>query len=349
MATTGSPRTGGRAEDAEDGGPDTASAEPADADLPSDEIGDPAPIPELSWHRTWVDERAVQYADGGDGLPVLFLHGWALGNRAYRHALTRLVQLGCRVVAPSLPGLGGTAGLPDRNFSLHGYADWVTAFLQAVGVDEPVLVVGHSFGGGVAIKFAHAEPDRVRSLVLVNSIGGSVWKEGGSRTMAERPLWDWGLHFPTDIMWPIPQAARLLPVMAGELVPNLIQNPLGLWKVAVLARRADLTKELEDLKAWELPVVVLWGVRDAILPRASFDALCQALGTDGEVVDGNHSWLLADPDAFGEVITNHVQVAKLARGLETSEAPGSRWGRLGRSRPRRDRLRTLDRIDGAPS
>jgi hypothetical protein len=50
--------------------------------------------------------------------------------------------------------------------------------------------------------------------------------------------------------------------------------------------------------------------------------MCAALGSEGEVIEGSHSWLLADPDQFGEVMTNHVEVAKLARRLESE---GGRW------------------------
>ena len=94
-----------------------------------------------------------------------------------------------------------------------------------------------------------------------------------------------------------------------------------MWRVANLARTADLTPELEELKRRQLPVVVLWGEKDKIIPRASFDALCKAIGSEGEVVSGNHSWLLADPDAFGEVMTNVMEVAKLAKSME--EDPNS--------------------------
>jgi pimeloyl-ACP methyl ester carboxylesterase len=275
----------------------------------------------LVWKRTTVDGRVALYGEAGDGLPVLFLHGWGLGQHAYKRSLKRLVRLGCRVFAPALPGFGGTSELPRSDFSLAGYARWVDLFLEAVGVDEPVFVIGHSFGGGVSIQFAHDVPVRVRSLVLVNSIGGSTWQSAGTvvRSMAQRPLWDWGLHFPRDIL-PFPHVTRVLPVVLEDAVPNLLRNPWNLWKVANLARTADLTDELEELKRRQVPVVVLWGEGDRIIPKASFDALCAAIGSDGEVVTGNHSWLLADPDAFGEVMTNVVEVAKLARSLESDAA-----------------------------
>src|SRR5438067_8358515 len=155
----------------------------------------------LLWKRTLVDGRTALYGEAGEGLPVLFLHGWALGQHAYKRALKRLVQLGCKVYAPALPGFGGSADLPDGKFSFAGYAEWAATFLDAVEVTEPVFLVGHSFGGGVSIKLAHDFPDKVRYLVLVNSVGGSTWDRRGRRvrSMAERPLWDWGIHFPGDL------------------------------------------------------------------------------------------------------------------------------------------------------
>jgi pimeloyl-ACP methyl ester carboxylesterase len=281
-------------------------------------------VDHLVWKRTVVDGRAALYGEAGEGLPVVFLHGWGLGQHSYKRALKRLVQLGCRVFAPALPGFGGTADLPKAAFSLEGYAAWVEQFLHAVEVDEPVFLMGHSFGGGVAIQFAHDHAKRVRTLVLVNSVGGSTWRAGEStiRSMAQRPLWDWGLHFPRDIL-PLPQLTRVLPVVLEDALPNLLRNPWNLWRVGNLARQADLTEELEELKRRRVPVVVLWGEDDRIIPKASFDALCAAIGAQGEVVAGNHSWLLADPDAFGEVITNVLEVAKLARTME-SEKPMKR-------------------------
>src|SRR5438876_11492199 len=86
----------------------------------------------LTWRRTWVDDRPALYGVAGrDGLPVVFLHGWALGSRTYRRSIDRLLALGCQVYAPALPGFGGTPDLPRRQFSFAGYADWVDGFLDA--------------------------------------------------------------------------------------------------------------------------------------------------------------------------------------------------------------------------
>ncbi len=255
----------------------------------------------------------VRYLDIGKGPTVLFLHGWGLDHRAYLRVVEQIAQQGVRVVAPALPGFGGTDELRDSEHSFQGYAEWVNRFLSLTALPTPAAVVGHSFGGGVAIQFAYDFPNRVSSLLLVNSIGGSAWHDDGIvRAMADRPLWDWGLHFPSDI-WPLRQATHVVPVILTDAISNLLRNPSAYVRVAGLARRADLTPQLEALRERELPVTVLWGNRDGIIPKESFEAMCVALGTTGTVVAGSHSWIIADPDAFGELITNDERIAALVR------------------------------------
>jgi pimeloyl-ACP methyl ester carboxylesterase len=268
--------------------------------------------------RTWVQGRPAAYSMAGEGMPVVLLHGWALAQHTYRRVIEEIAEQGCMVIAPSMPGFGGSGDLKGEAFSMSGYAKWVADLLDVLEIEEPAVLVGHSFGGGVAIKLAHDMPSRARSLVLVNSIGGSAWRSGRSlRSIGVRPLWDWGLHFPSDV-WPVRQATRVLPVIFEDLVPNLIRNPRAIVRVANLARRADLRAELERLRDRGMPITILWGTRDGIIPRESFEALCVASGVEGTVVEGSHSWLLADPQQFGEVITNDVRVARAARDLERS-------------------------------
>lgn len=262
----------------------------------------------LTWKRTTVHGHVAVYGVAGAGTPVVFLHGWGLAHRAYRHALDRLVAGGVQVYAPALPGFGGTSDLPDGRFDLRGYARWVADFMSAVGIGTPATLIGHSFGGGVAIKTAHDWPERVDRLVLVNSIGGSVWTErnGVARTLLERPLWDWGVHLPTDT-FSLRKLTRVLPVIAGDALPNLVRQPRTLWRAGTIVRKADLSAELEELKRRRLPVVIVWGRGDHVLPRACLESLQAALAQPTVItVDGRHSWLIESPDKFAEVITNIV-------------------------------------------
>ncbi len=287
------------------------------------------PDDRVAWKRVVVYRRTAWYAVAGpeDGIPTLFLHGWALAHLAYREALRRLARLGCRVWAPALPGFGGTAELSARHFSFDGFAE-LGRRVRRRGGHRP------SRPSSSATRSAGEWPSGMRTTTPTGcapscSSTRSAARSGARvRSMAERPLWDWGLHFPSDVL-PVRQLRRVVPVILEDAVPNLVRNPRAVWRVAQLARKADLTPELEELKRRALPVAVLWGDQDEVIPRSSFDALCTAIGATGEVVHGTHSWLLADPDRFGEVMTNVVEVARVARSLEQ---PG---------RPHPHRLRSL--------
>lgn len=268
----------------------------------------------MRWSSTEVQGRPARYGEAGSGTPFLFLHGWGLSDHTYKRALGRLAKAGIRVVAPSLPGFGGTAPLPAEDFSLAGYARWVDDFRRAVGIEGPWRLGGHSFGGGVAIVTAHDHGEDLELLVLVNSIGGSVWKDGrdGPRHLRDRPLWDWGLHFPYDVAGPRTFRA-VVPVIVRDMARNLLHDPLGFIRVGRLASSANLLAELDELRRRGLPVAVLWGDEDRVLPAASMRAMVDALGNEPEVVPGSHGWLLEDPDRFGEIMTNVVGLAEAAR------------------------------------
>jgi pimeloyl-ACP methyl ester carboxylesterase len=279
---------------------------------------------ELQRSRIHVEGRRASCATGGDGLPVLFLHGWGLGDNTYRRTLRRLVDRGCRVHAPSLPGFGDTAELPRTRRNLAGYAAWVDAFMTEVGIDEPVLVLGHSFGGGVAIQLAHDFPERVAYLVPINSVGAAAASKA-------RPLWQQLvgvplLEFSARIvreMAPTREGLDTLRVTVEDFAKNFLDNPRAVAEVAQLARRADLSAELAELGRRQLPMLVLWSERDRLLPLDSFDAVSAAVGAERRVVHGQHSWLLVRPDAFGAVLGNVVEVQVDRRWTSSTASKGA--------------------------
>jgi pimeloyl-ACP methyl ester carboxylesterase/glycine cleavage system regulatory protein len=217
--------------------------------------------------------------------------------------MRRLTTRGCRVFAPALPSFGGTANLPADEMNLDGYADWVASFMFEVGITEPVLMIGHSFGGGVAIKFARNQPSLVRYLVLLNAIG----------CVSSRHPWDWAIGISREF-WPPSETLALMRAMRGDLLFNFLRNPFGLAQVGVLAQRTDLREELADLRALGVPVLALTSDRDKIIPHAAFESVCEIVGADGRVVSGGHAWLLVHPDSFDEVLASTIDVQVAEHG-----------------------------------
>src|SRR5664280_1566335 len=230
----------------------------------------------VAWSTVMVDGHRVRFGQVGSGPSALFLHGWGLRPNAYAGPIEAMAAAGCRVVAPSLPGFGGTPEMPFEE---------------------------RSFGGGVSTAFVHHQPERVASLLLVNAIGSPTWAllPNEVRTMVQRPFWDWGRHFGGDLLHS-PRALRLLPTLLEDFVPNLVRNPLGMFRTGEVIRRADLVAEVRAIAARGIPVSVAWSDRDGLVPRSAFDELRRAAGVDGVVVEGAHAWLIADPAAFGELV-----------------------------------------------
>jgi pimeloyl-ACP methyl ester carboxylesterase len=262
-----------------------------------------------------VDGHDVRYSSGGSGPTVLFLHGWGLGHNAYRPGLRRLAEAGLSVVAPALPGFGGTPELPAAQQNFAGYAAWVIRFMQALRIRH-ATVVGHSFGGGVAIQTAESQPAMVRSLVLLNSVG-APWRAKKTRDqpMAERPFWSWGINIPSDVVALLGHIGSAMPSVLEDLVPNVVRNPLGVARVGKIARQADLVEALVEVRRRNVPITIVHSLDDGVIPRSSFECLCRAASVNGIVVTGNHSWPMTDPEKFREIVTraalrsSHASVA----------------------------------------
>ncbi|PTR30190.1 pimeloyl-ACP methyl ester carboxylesterase [Rhodococcus sp. OK519] len=261
-------------------------------------------LAEIHWHDAVVDGRRVPYGTAGSGAPVLFLHGFGLSPRIYASAVERLAATGVQVYAPVLPGFAGTDALPPEEHGFSGYADWVASFVGALGIDAPVTLVGHSFGGGVALASTERLEAQVSQLVLVNSVGGAAWEPDGLvRHLRERPLWRWGVSAAVDaVLARSPSSA--LAAITGDTLRNAIRNPAGLWRIGELARTADLRDTAASVARRGVPTAMVWSHGDSFIPQASFRSLRNAL-SDPRVhtVQGCHGWLIGDPDGFGRAMT----------------------------------------------
>ena len=252
------------------------------------------------------------------------------GTSGVWRALRKVGRLGCSVIAPPQPGFGRTPALDGEQCSFPGYARWAVEHLDALGVDQPVIVVGHSFGGGVAIQLAHDYPGRVRGVVLCNAVGGVIeGSEPGPNALVDRTLWGWGRQMSADLL-ALPSLARVLPAVLSEALPNIVQNPLAMWRVGEFVRHADLTDALAVVARRGTPLTVVWSDRDRLVPHASFKALCSAAQVPGVVVPGIHSWMIVDTDRFADIVLRALVDAGVVEDAlaRPSSSPGRGRHRL---------------------
>ncbi len=117
--------------------------------------------------RLILDGAHVSYTDEGRGEALVLIHGW-IGSAALWDLLIPELSSRFRVLAPDLPG-HGDSGVPEGfSFDLEGFSGFLDGFRQAVGLQR-FTPVGHSMGGCIAAHYAAHYPQRVSSLVLMDT------------------------------------------------------------------------------------------------------------------------------------------------------------------------------------
>lgn len=155
--------------------------------------------------RARIDGLDVRYLEEGGGVPVLLLHGASLGSSAdvWTRNLASLAAHGLRLIAPDLPGFGGTDTPSDH--SLGYRRRFVLALMEALEL-EHASIVGHSQAGRIAAELAFAQTPRVAKAVVlctgsllppIEGSGAAEGDEGGAEepTLADaRTLLEHNLH-----------------------------------------------------------------------------------------------------------------------------------------------------------
>jgi pimeloyl-ACP methyl ester carboxylesterase len=123
-----------------------------------------------------INGYRAHYIKAGTGAPVVLIHGGASDSRDWLETINALSHR-YTLYAPDLVGFGRNQR-HDEGYYLSEFGDYVLNFMDALRLENPVLV-GHSFGGRICLDIALEHPERVRRLVLIDSSGlGKVSRFG---------------------------------------------------------------------------------------------------------------------------------------------------------------------------
>lgn len=219
-----------------------------------------------------VGEQLVHVEQSGQGEPVVLLHGFGGSSFAWRLVTPALARR-YRVIAPDLNGFGWTQRPKDVGaYTYAGQAEMVLGALRQLGV-ERFHVVGHSYGGGLALWLAGRHPERVRSVVLLSSVLPDY-------SQAQRQAWarfrslNWLLvHFFVLSRAGVRRTLELCmhdnALITSELVESYRERLLveGVEDAYYgLMAPTDLPVPEVALDQVQAPTLVIWGREDKLIP-----------------------------------------------------------------------------------
>lgn len=234
---------------------------------------------------------------------IIILHGWGLSGKTFLPLAEILRKQRYSVYTPDLLGFGDTK-MPEHSLTLTDYARFLDEYLNNNRIKNPVLI-GHSFGGRVSLKFNELYPNRVRVLILSGTPGFT----------------------------PIPKRKLLLFIFLAKIgkllfsIPplNFMKESVRRWYYYVVGAkeffRAEGTmretfKQIvrEDLvgamEAVDIPTVLLWGEYDIIVPVTIAERMHQVIAGSQLIVipEADHGVPFKQPEVFASYVKRFLKL-----------------------------------------
>ena len=274
--------------------------------------------------------------------PVLLLHGVPETSSAWRDVAPGIAGVR-RVLAPDLPGLGGSSYAGP--YDVPAMVEQLAALIEAEVPGGRVDVVGHDWGGSLALGLAGLRPDLIRRLVVVNAPYRTVpflraphipffalpvapellFRLGGRRIVGAMLSIGWKADRPLDV-------ERRAEYAAAYDQPAQIAAMLGLYRAAVRPRITAMARRRPGPGAPRIRVekaLVLWGAADPVLPIGIGEGVVRDLGADCVMVTvpgAGHFVVEEAPEVVTSVLQDFL-ADETTPGSPEAAAPPEKPGR----------------------
>ena len=254
-----------------------------------------------------IADTHVVWHEAGEPAPVLYVHGVPNAGTMWRPFLERSGG-----VAPDLPGFGESGKSAGFDYSIAGYADWLEAFVDHLGLTRFSLVT-HDWGA-VGLELAMRRPEAVERLVLIDLVPflpGYRWHR--TARIWRTPVVG-ELFMGSGTRWFTKRWLRMERALRPEHVDAFVDEnweqfdhgtQRAILKLYRSAPPPALERAGERLGAITAPALVLWGEDDRFLPNRFAHDYARALGGEAqvEVVDGALHWIwLERPELVDRVV-----------------------------------------------
>jgi pimeloyl-ACP methyl ester carboxylesterase len=247
--------------------------------------------------KDWVSNNLVVHwyyfkPEEKTGKKIILLHGWGVEGMVFEPIIKFLLSEGMEVFVCDFPGFGKSP-VPRKVLNLSDYVKIVKEFIEKE-IKEDIIVLGHSFGGRVAIRLASENKELVKTLILVDSAG---FKKRGIKISL--------IKFLAKIFKPLFKSVFF------SSFKTKIYKKIGtedyllypeLKKTYAKITDEDLT---EDLKKIETETMIIWGKDDSVTPLAWGKKMKELIRNSHLYeINGGHFAFLDNEAEFGLILKN---------------------------------------------
>jgi len=239
---------------------------------------------------------------------LIILHGWQSSKEKWQKVKELTETQNLRVVALDLPGFKPENQL-DKSWNLDNYVSWLKNVLENFSnSSEPFFILGHSFGGRIAIKFASKYPKKLKGLILVSAAGIKKEKTFRDKVLLKtiklaKKLGVQEQASQTKGLWQIIRRVfyRYVLRQADYLKANPIQK-----EIMKSALKEDLKPLLADIVT---PTLIVWGAKDKItLLKDAYLMKEKIKNSQLEIIDNiGHTPHFECPEILAKKIKNFIQ------------------------------------------
>lgn len=232
---------------------------------------------------------------------LIILHGWESAKEKWQKVKENLEEQGIKIVVPDIPGFKPETKL-FKSWYLNDYVEWLKRFIQEKKKACPELVegfflLGHSFGGRVAIKFTTKYPEKILGLILVGAAGIKKKRLFISKTASLFKKFAFlpGYQFFRKIFYKyILRKTDYL--KASGFLKDTIKNVLN----------EDLTPYLVQI---ENKTLILWGSKDRITPLSDAKLMAKKIKNSNlEILEKiGHTPHLENPELLAQKVKEFLK------------------------------------------
>jgi len=231
------------------------------------------------------------------GKTILILHGWGSSSEKWREVGKFLSRNNFQVIAPDLPGFGKSP-VPPKAWDIDDYVEWVKNFIAQQKL-ESFFLLGHSFGGSLAIKFVLKYPEKVQKLILVAP--ACIRK----KTLKKQILAKISKIFGFFSFLPFYSLVRKMfyKFIVGKSDYLYFNGVMRESYLKIINQ--DLSDKLSLLK---VPTTIIWGKKDDVVPLKDAYLINKKMANSKLMVipEGDHDMEQRLPDVLSKKILENI-------------------------------------------